>query len=142
MRTIDQDGREIVAPDLEAGHLVPERILVAHHDAIEAVEEVSHYEVIAEYEGGGKDVQRVVDIPGIAARDARDEYEDVYRYVPYTAAERAKMRIEVLKAQLAETDYAVIKIAEGAATAADYADLIAQRQTWRAEINDLEGQND
>lgn len=142
MRTIDQDGREIAAPDLEAGHLVPERILVAHHDAIEAVEEVSHYEVIAEYEGGGKDVQRVVDIPGIAARDAWDEYEDVYRYVPYTAAERAKMRIEVLKAQLAETDYAVIKIAEGAATAADYADLIAQRQTWRAEINDLEGQND
>ena len=142
MRTIDQDGREIVASDLEAGHLVPERILVAHHDAIEAVEEVSHYEVIAEYEGGGKDVQRVVDIPGIAARDAWDEYEDVYRYVPYTAAERAKMRIEVLKVQLAETDYAVIKIAEGAATAADYADLIAQRQTWRAEINDLEGQSD
>lgn len=142
MRTIDQNGREIVAPDLEAGHLVPERILVAHHDAIEAVEEVSHYEVIAEYEGGGKDVQRVVDIPGIAARDAWDEYEDVYRYVPYTAAERAKMRIEVLKVQLAETDYAVIKIAEGAATAADYADLIAQRQAWRAEINDLEGRID
>lgn len=142
MRTIDQDGSEIVAPDLEAGHLVPKRILVAHHDAMEAVEEVSHYEVIAEYEGGGKDVQRVVDIPGIAARDAWDEYEDVYRYVPYTAAERAKMRIEVLKAQLAETDYAVIKIAEGAATAADYAELIAQRQTWRAEINDLEGQID
>ena len=142
MRTIDQDGREIVAPDFETGHLVPERILVAHHDAIEAVEEVSHYEVIAEYEGGGKDVQRVVEIPGIAARDAWDEYEDVYRYVPYTAAERAKMRIEVLKAQLAETDYAVIKIAEGAATAADYADLIAQRQAWRAEINDLEGQSD
>ena len=142
MRTIDQDGREIVAPDLEAGHLVPERILVARHDAIEAVEEVSHYEVIAEYEGGGKDVQRVIDVPGTAARDAWDEYEDVYRYVPYTAAERAKMRIEVLKAQLAETDYAVIKIAEGAATAADYADLIAQRQTWRAEINDLEGRID
>lgn len=142
MRTIDQDGREIAAPDLETGHLVPERILVAHHDAIEAVEEVSHYEVIAEYEGGGKDVQRVIDVPGTAARDAWDEYEDVYRYVPYTAAERANMRIEVLKVQLAETDYAVIKIAEGAATAADYADLIAQRQTWRAEINDLEGQND
>lgn len=142
MRTIDQDGREIVAPDLEAGHLVPERILVAHHDAVEAVEEVSHYEVIAEYEGGGKDVQRVVDVPGTAARDAWDEYEDVYRYVPYTAAERANMRIEALKAQLAETDYAVIKIAEGAATAADYADLIAQRQEWRAEINDLEGRID
>ena len=51
-------------------------------------------------------------------------------------------RITALKEKLAATDYAVIKIAEGAATAADYADLIAQRQTWRAEINDLEGQID
>lgn len=51
-------------------------------------------------------------------------------------------RITALKEKLAATDYAVIKIAEGAATTADYADLIAQRQTWRAEINDLEGQSD
>lgn len=51
-------------------------------------------------------------------------------------------RITALKRKLSETDYAVIKIAEGAATTADYADLIAQRQTWRAEINDLEGQSD
>lgn len=61
---------------------------------------------------------------------------------PYVPAPSVSERIAALKAQLAETDYAVIKIAEGAATAADYADLIAQRQTWRAEINDLEGQND
>ena len=51
-------------------------------------------------------------------------------------------RITALKEKLAATDYAVIKIAEGAAMAADYADLIAQRQTWRAEINDLEGRID
>ena len=51
-------------------------------------------------------------------------------------------RITALKEKLAATDYAVIKIAEGAATAVDYADLIAQRQTWRAEINDLEGRID
>lgn len=51
-------------------------------------------------------------------------------------------RITALKEKLAATDYAVIKIAEGAATTADYADLIAQRQTWRAEINDLEGRID
>lgn len=156
MRTIDQDGREIVAPDLEAGHLVPERILVAHHDSIEAVEEVSHYEVIAEYEGGGKDVQRVVDIPGIAAQDAWDEYEDVYRYVPYTAAERAKMRIEVLKVQLAETDYITAKAVDAMAAAdsltallaalksirTEYATVFAQRAEWRAEINKLEEQGD
>lgn len=61
---------------------------------------------------------------------------------PYERTPSAAERIASLKCKLSETDYAVIKIAEGAATAADYADLIAQRQTWRAEINDLEGRID
>lgn len=61
---------------------------------------------------------------------------------PYVPAPSAAEQIAALKCKLSETDYAVIKIAEGAATAADYADLIAQRQTWRAEINDLEGRID
>ena len=61
---------------------------------------------------------------------------------PYVPAPSAAEQIAALKRKLSETDYAVIKIAEGAATAADYADLIAQRQAWRAEINDLEGRID
>jgi hypothetical protein len=48
-------------------------------------------------------------------------------------------RIAVLKRQLAETDYIAAKIAEGSATKADYADIIAQRQAWRKEIGTLEG---
>ena len=47
-----------------------------------------------------------------------------------------------LKMQLSATDYAVIKIAEGAATPEEYAELIAQRQQWRQEINALEAEND
>jgi hypothetical protein len=43
-----------------------------------------------------------------------------------------------LKRLLANTDYIAVKIAEGAATAADYADKIAQRQAWREEIQQLE----
>lgn len=35
-------------------------------------------------------------------------------------------------------DYAVIKIAEGAATREEYADVIEQRRKWREEINRLE----
>ncbi len=46
--------------------------------------------------------------------------------------------ITQLKANLAETDYVVIKIAEGAATADNYADVLVQRQTWRDRINELE----
>lgn len=51
-------------------------------------------------------------------------------------------KITELKSQLSETDYICIKIAEGAATHADYAEIIAQRQAWRAEINRLEQENE
>jgi hypothetical protein len=46
--------------------------------------------------------------------------------------------ITQLKVNLAETDYVAIKIAEGAATADDYADVLVQRQAWRDRINTLE----
>ena len=46
--------------------------------------------------------------------------------------------ITQLKVNLAETDYVAIKIAEGAATADDYADVLVQRQAWRDRINALE----
>lgn len=36
---------------------------------------------------------------------------------------------------LASTDYIAAKIAEGAATKTDYADRIAERKKWRADIN-------
>ena len=50
----------------------------------------------------------------------------------------AEVRIRQLKAKLAETDYIAAKIAEGSATAKEYAEQIAERQAWRAEINELE----
>ena len=37
--------------------------------------------------------------------------------------------------KLTSTDYIAAKIAEGKATKAEYADKIAQRQTWRDDIN-------
>lgn len=47
-------------------------------------------------------------------------------------------RIAELKELLAETDYAIIKIAEGAAKREEYAELIEQREQWRKEIRNLE----
>lgn len=55
------------------------------------------------------------------------------------AAEAKKVRISELKAKLAETDYVAAKIAEGAATKEEYASVLADRQAWRDEINQLEG---
>jgi len=56
-----------------------------------------------------------------------------------TAASEKLEQIAVLKAQLAATDYVCCKIIEGVSTPADYADVLAQRQAWRAQIDDLGG---
>jgi hypothetical protein len=53
-----------------------------------------------------------------------------------SAAQNAA-RLAWLREQLAATDYIVIKIAEGASTAAQYADEIKQRQDWRQEADGL-----
>lgn len=42
------------------------------------------------------------------------------------------------EAKLKESDYVAAKIAEGAATAEEYADVLSRRRAWRAEINDAE----
>ena len=71
---------------------------------------------------------------------ADEDYETIRRYVVIPEAERRANRIAELKAKLAATDYVVIKITEGAATAEKYAAVIAEREAWRKEINELEGQ--
>ena len=91
MRILDLNGMELENPDLSFGYLREEKILIVHHEAMEAVEEQWHYETVAEYPNGGKDVAKVIDAPGVEAQDAWDEYETVQRYVPYTEEELAAM---------------------------------------------------
>lgn len=59
---------------------------------------------------------------------------------PYEPTEEDKRAAEIneLKQKLKASDYAVIKIAEGAAEREEYAELILQRAEWRARINELE----
>lgn len=91
MRILDIDGKELKSPDLSMGYLTEEKILIAHHEAVEAVEEQWHYETTAVYPNGGKDIAKVVDVPGVEAKDAWDEYDTVQRYLPYTEEELAAM---------------------------------------------------
>lgn len=98
MKIIDSNGVEIANPDLTKGYLKSE-IQTVHHDAVEAVEEVSHYETIAEYPNGGKDVRKVVDVPGVAAKEAYDEKVEVQRYVLYTAEELVAQEKALKKAE-------------------------------------------
>lgn len=59
-------------------------IFKKHHEAIEEIQEQSHYETIAEYPKGGKDVRKVIDVEYVAPKDAWDEYEDILYLVPLT----------------------------------------------------------
>lgn len=91
MKILDENNVELPSPDLSKGRLVEERLFISHHPAVEAAAEQWHYETIAEYPNGGKDVKKIVDIPGVEARDAWDEYDTVQRYLPYTEEELAAM---------------------------------------------------
>lgn len=138
MRILNIDDIEIFEPDMSKGRLINDRRLVAHHEAIEEVPEEGHYEVIAEYPNGGKDVEWVVDVPGVAAHEAWDEYEDILRYIPFTEVELATSRIAELKQKLQDTDYHILKVVEGALTLDDCTEIMAERASWRKEINELE----
>ena len=87
MKIIDSNGLEIATPDLTKGYLKPETQTI-HHDAVAGVEEASHYEYKT-YPNGGRDRWKVVDVPGVAAKEAYDEKVEVQRYVLYTADELA-----------------------------------------------------
>lgn len=116
-RILDAHGNELQYDDIDlnAGKLVDETITV-HHDAVEGVEEVSHVEVLKEYyetgpdgapvldENGqkvvfGKDVKTIIDVPGVEAKAAYDEREEIQRYIPYTAEELDKIAKEKADAQ-------------------------------------------
>ena len=80
-------------PDLTLGCLRPGTRTV-HHEAVEGIEEVWHYETVAVYENGGMDVRRVVDEPGVEAMPAWDEEIDIQIYHPYTQEELERMEEE------------------------------------------------
>lgn len=87
MRIFDENNVEIKNPDLSRGRLMEDRLLIAHHDAVDFVEEQGHWETVAEYPNGGKDIEWVVDVPGREAAEAWDEYEEIERYILYTPEE-------------------------------------------------------
>lgn len=93
MKIIDENGTAIETPDLTLGYLVDETEPV-EHPAVEGVEEVSHYETVTEYPNGGRDVRKVIDVPGVPAQAAWTEQMPVQRYIRYTAEELAAQEEE------------------------------------------------
>lgn len=100
MKIIDINGNPMETPDLSLGWL-EDKTQTIHHDAVAGVEEVRHYETETLPDGTpaiyydadgrekGRDVRKVVDVPGVEAKDAWDEEEQVQVYHLYTAEELA-----------------------------------------------------
>lgn len=140
MRILDELNNELTERevDFSKGYLQEEQLFIRRHEAVEAIEEKGHYETVMEYPNGGKDVEWVVDIPAVEAKEAYDEFETIQRFIAFTEAQLNAMRISELKQKLNKTDYCIVKIAEGSATFEEYAETIENRKKWRKEINDIE----
>lgn len=180
-RVFNQDKtQELTEYDLTLGRLAEDKLLLAHHDAVAGATEEENalalqgegktvtqigerwYEVTAVYtneitdpETGettsvhkGRDLKRIAATP---AKEAWDETEDIYVYVPYTeqelAAIAANKAISEAKAYLSRTDYIVLKIAEAtaegdaagvAALQEEYAVQLAKRKEARMAVNENE----
>ena len=94
MDMYDEQGNPVTDYDPAKGRLEMQKRM-HHHEAVEAVEEQGHWETVAEYpETGGKDVQWVVDAPGVEAREAWDEEETYWLYIPYTEEELKQMEAD------------------------------------------------
>lgn len=163
-RVFDQDKtQELTDYDLTLGRLQEDKLVLAHHDAVEGktveeniaaaqvdgktVKQIDGvwYIVTAAYENGGEDLLKVLPTEPKAAWD---ETEDIYVYIPYTENElaviAANKKISEAKAYLRETDYIVLKIAEAqsendteavAALRAEYAEQLSKRKQARETVN-------
>lgn len=114
MRVINQKGETITEYDLTKGRLIPRKVVRA-------------------------DVPPIDNEEKFVWTDA--DFEEVQMYIP-NPEKTAAQQIRALKAQLAATDYKVIKCSEcqllGKEMPYDVAALHAGRKTIRDRINELE----
>lgn len=103
MKIIDETGIVLTTePDLEAGYLV-EDVEVVHHDAVEGTAPQWHRETAKLPDGSlaiycrdgkeiGRDMVKVIDVPGVDPQPAWDEEVPVMRYIRYTTKELAQRK--------------------------------------------------
>jgi hypothetical protein len=97
----------------------------------EAGEKADEYAAVAEWCNKGQEYHI----------EEQGEYYAVVKNPEPTEEDIKQRRIAELKQLLADTDYVVIKIAEGSATKEEYADVIEQRKAWREEIRELKNES-
>ena len=101
MKILDESGTVIESPDLTLGYLTDSTEEITH-PAVEGVEELFHYETVAEYPNGGRDVRKIVDRQGVQAQEEWVEQVPILKYIRYTAEELAAKEEELKKAEARE----------------------------------------
>ena len=63
MEIYNEEMERIENPDLTLGYLKP-GVRTEHHEAVDGVSWVWHYETVTEYPNGGKDIRKVGGVAG------------------------------------------------------------------------------
>ncbi len=145
MKIIDETGAVLTTePDLEAGYLV-EDVEVTHHDAVEGTAPQWHRETAKLPDGSpaiyyrdgkeiGRDMVKVIDVPGVDPQPAWDEEVPVMRYIRYTAEELAQREADKKAAEDAKAE-ADRKKAEQDALPQRVADLEAENAQLKEQLS-------
>lgn len=145
MKIIDENGAVLTTePDLEAGYLV-EDVEVTHHDAVEGTAPQWHRETAKLPDGSpaiyyrdgkeiGRDMVKVIDVPGVDPQPAWDEEVPVMRYIRYTAEELAQREADKKAAEDAKAE-ADRKKAEQDALPQRVADLEAENAQLKEQLS-------
>lgn len=108
MKVYNQDKTQILEEyDLEKGYL-KEDTITTHYEEVQAVEEQFHYETIAEYPNGGKEVEKVIDVESVEYKPARDEKKNILVYILYTEEELLENKKNSLRLRREEECFSII----------------------------------
>lgn len=129
MKIYNESKTEILTGvDVNLGRIIPDTIVRVHHDAVPATPEVTveeivkkivadggaviqrgdeWYEIIQKYDFG-MDVKLIEPIPEVPAKEAYDEYEDIYVFVPYTKEELTERNREEIRTRRVAECFAVV----------------------------------
>ena len=144
MKIIDETGIVLTTePDLQVGYLVDD-VEVVHHDAVEGTAPQWHRETAKLPDGSpaiyyrdgkeiGRDVVKVIDVPGVDPQPAWDEEVPVMRYIRYTAEELAQREADKKAAEDAKVE-ADRKKAEQEALPQRVADLEAENTRLKEQL--------
>lgn len=88
MEVYNEKMERIKDPDFSRGRTRP-GVRKVVHAAVEAVKEKWHYKTVREYPNGGRDIEKVVDVPGVEGKEAWVEEVPILIYEPMSEEELA-----------------------------------------------------